>query len=395
MSKNIATLAGSDQEIFLASMVAAMASNPSSSRAALATASFSESVPSNATGADGNFHVVAPSGIIYKKISGVWTAYAASPSRLTHAVTATPAAGYGANGDLALLYTGGVVTALLEKQSGAWVSLAAFGAGSVVTIVTSTPTGGNDGDMALFSTAGIITALWKKTSGTWAQSALFRQVSSDFGMIHLEDDFVGGVSSTSGQIGSLGWLLTGSTAGQAARLAADTNDVTTFGVVHLVAPSGTDAAARLHFSDNSSSGLPLGSTASFKRLGMSMKIRFRLLTTEEYYLGFSTMPSGANQVPTRFVGLQVIPGQANFRFRSMEGGGGTDVDSGIPVDALYHNFELSWDGSNWLMKLDGGSFLAVTPTTTGSMTIAFWARQKTAATGALWIDYFSFTAPRS
>jgi hypothetical protein len=393
MSKNIATLVGSDQEIFLASMLAAMASNPSSSRAALAAASFSESVPSNATGADGDFHVVAPSGIIYKKISGVWTAYAASPSRLTHAVTATPAAGYGANGDLALLYTGGAVTALLEKQSGTWVSLAAFGAGSVVTIVTSTPTGGNDGDMALFSTAGIITALWKKTSGTWAQSALFRQTSDDFGTIHISDDFVGGVAGTSGQIGSLGWILTGSTAGQACRLAADESNTTTFGVAQLVAPSGVDAAARLHFADNSGTGLPFLSTAAAKKVGMSMKFRFKVQTTEEYYLGFSTQPTGAAQTPPRFVGVQVIPGEANFRFRSMEGGGGTNVDSGVPVDALYHNFEMTWNGTNWRMCLDGGSWMDVTPTTSGTLTIAMWCRQKTSS-ASLWIDFFSFTAPR-
>jgi hypothetical protein len=97
-------------------------------RASLSVASFSESIPSNDVGSDGDFHVIASSGIIYKKIAGVWTAYATSPNRITYAVTEIPSNVFGNNDDLALVFTGGIVTQLLQKSANVWNVLAAFGA---------------------------------------------------------------------------------------------------------------------------------------------------------------------------------------------------------------------------------------------------------------------------
>lgn len=112
----------------VSSIVADLLASTSSAgcRAVLGTALFSDTVPSNAVGANDDFAVVGPSGIIYKKIAGVWTAYAAGTLPTFYAVTDVPAFSFGNNGDTAIVYSGGNATLLLEKVAGSWVTRGAF-----------------------------------------------------------------------------------------------------------------------------------------------------------------------------------------------------------------------------------------------------------------------------
>jgi len=88
---------------------------------------FGSGVPGAGYGSNGDVYVDYLTGIIYRKSSGTWAAVSSSLGNAVYAVTATPANGFGTNGDLGLVYTGGLATSLVTKSGGTWSTLAAIG----------------------------------------------------------------------------------------------------------------------------------------------------------------------------------------------------------------------------------------------------------------------------
>ena len=80
-------------------------------------------------GADGDFRINGLTGVVYKKISGTWTAQ--QPGTVPQVVypvsgTSLPGGGTGNNSDLAMLYSGGEAYSWAEKSGGSWVTRGTF-----------------------------------------------------------------------------------------------------------------------------------------------------------------------------------------------------------------------------------------------------------------------------
>lgn len=86
-------------------------------------------------------------------------------------------------------------------------------------------------------------------------------------------------------------------------------------------------------------------------------------------------------------------GNANFVFEARdtasadETAAATSVSS-VAVDTNYHTMKLRWDGTNWLLSLDGGAESTLTKTMGGSFTPLAVCQTESAAAGQLNLDLF-------
>lgn len=315
---------------------------------------FVDGTPAASFGSDGMVAIDQFSGVIYRKSAGAWATISAPSTKQVLFVTSLPSSGTGANGDLAVIYTDGIISGLAEKSGGSWSQIA--------TNAVTPPT---------------------------------PLKPTDLGVISLVDHFLGGGDyvSPSGRVGELNWRMTcpvgtGGAKGTSSPWSSAWLGV--LGVLRLFTGSIAGNAAAIQFSNGTDSGntFPVGAITSLT--DFVMRWRFKLSTTGTFYLGFSNNPA-STPYPTRFIGLRTTAGTTNFQFEATNGTP-TTVDSGVAVDADWHTFELAYDAAhaNWLMSLDGGDQKAVARVLDYSLTItvAAWVNTPAGVVESLYLDTF-------
>lgn len=388
-------------------------------RLSLQAVVWTNGVPSDSFGGNGETAVDYNTGIIYRKSAGAWSAMAGPSGTAWYAVTGTPANSFGSNGDFALLYTGGTVTALLTKSSGTWSTLATFAQPAVL------PTDSNR-------------LIWNHEF----------MGGADIVATGLYD----GVFSYRAVSGS-GSCRPGATPSR-------------WGTAILATAAVRRNAVALTLDENSSTSATQLNTALLKKASLSAKFLFKLdATTNFFRVGFSNAlgTGDAASNPATFIGIRAVPvssawqastayalgqfvrptagngrryacttagttggteptwptsaggtvndggavwteagaeGSANFHFVVRDNSDATEVaantaDSGIPVDTGWHELEVGWTGSQWRMRLDQGSWSNLAAKASDrNVAPSFIVAARDASVASLQVDRFALYAER-
>ena len=307
---------------------------------------FLDGIPLNILGDDDDVAVDINTGIIYKKVSGVWTEKAAPSSADVLFVTALPSDATGSNGDLAVIYTGGVISGLAEKSGGTWSQIASN------AVTSPKPT--------------------DKNVLSWVEHCL------------------GGKNQTvAGSLIGTNNLYMRNAVGTNGYTRPDTsnaNTAPTLGVCEVGSGNSSGDCIVVEM-DNGVSSSNVFYVGRITRLNnFSLYFEFKVDTNGDFHFGLSNNSSTAS-APTRFIGIKAVSGTTNFQFEATNGTP-TTVDSGVPVDSGWHNFELTHNGTDWGMSIDGGAVSVVSQTVSDglSVTLAAWVKSNSAGAQKAYID---------
>lgn len=302
--------------------------------------------PATALGANGMFYVDTASGAIYEKTTGTWAVVTSPSSQEVYFVTALPSNVTGDDGDLAVIYTAGVISGLAEKSGGTWAQIATN------AVTSPKPTDNNVLSWVEHFLGGKSVTVAGSLVGD--QNLYFRQ-----------------------PVGSGGYVKPDTTNG---------NATPTIGC-HVMATGSTSGDCVNIEMDNDSAGGNLFYVSRLTRLSnFKLYFEFKVDTAGDFYFGLCNNSASA-AAPTRFAGIKAIAGTTNFQFEATNGTPVT-VDSGVAVDTGWHSFELTYDGADWGMSIDGGAASTVTRTlSTGlTVTVGCWVKTNSAAAQKAYVD---------